>query len=234
MILAVGCPVAHRDWIMDRWFDHIEESCSIAGIDPFYVFVGDTTHDPTFKVIADRAERSALGHVPNARGWDRRDWSSPDRYDHMVLLRNKLLRMVRSLDVDAFLSIDSDILAHPQLVTMLTEDLNDGHDWAAVGSRCYMTTSGRQFPSWADLGRDGSLRRSDSECYSRVDVIMAIKLMSRAAYAIDYEVDPQGEDIGWSRACARAGLSLGWDGRVASKHVMAPHLLDVHDARVGY
>lgn len=231
-MLTIGCPVAHREWIMDAWFDHIETACWLANELPQYVFVGDVDVDPTFEIIHRRAPESVTASVPNQQGWDRRDWSTRGRYEHMVELRNTLLGLVRALAPDAFLSIDSDILAHPKLVATLLDDLNDG--WAAVGSRCYMTTAGTQFPSWADLGRDGSLRRTDSMSYSRVDVIMAIKLMSPAAYAIDYRFDPQGEDIGWSRGCAQAGLRLGWDGRIASKHVMGPHLLDCLDPRVGF
>jgi hypothetical protein len=63
---------------------------------------------------------------------------------------------------------------------------------------------------------------------------MAAKLMTPDAFRVDYEFDLQGEDVGWSRACARAGLTLGWEGRVISKHVLAPHLLTTRDPRVGF
>lgn len=229
--LAIGCPVAHREWILDHWFDHVEAACTYASIEPAYVFVGDTIADESFKIIEKRTRCARCLHVRNSRSIDRRDWGLPGRYQEMVMLRNLLLAEVRQLDPDAFLSLDSDILVHPHTIKTLIEDLND---YDAVGARCYMTETGLSYPSWGKLGRDGSLQRIDADGYFPVDVIMAIKMMSRAAYHIDYQLDTQGEDIGWSKACRAARLRLGWDGRVISKHVMAPRLLKIVDRRVGY
>jgi hypothetical protein len=117
---------------------------------------------------------------------------------------------------------------------MLLMDDMEADPWDAIGSRCYMTTTGRNWPSWGRLSPRGHLQRYDAEGYFPVDVIMAIKLMRPAAYQIDYQSHAQGEDIGWCLACHRAGLRLAWDGRVASKHVLQPHLLHRLDPRVGY
>jgi hypothetical protein len=48
---------------------------------------------------------------------------------------------------------------------------------------------------------------------------------------VDYEFSAQGEDIGWSLACERAGLKFAWDNRFVSKHVMAPEHLGRIDPR---
>jgi hypothetical protein len=97
-----------------------------------------------------------------------------------------------------------------------------------------MQPAGTMAPSWARLSYSQGLDRSDSQGYFQVQIIMAIKMMGPDAYAIDYEPHAQGEDIGWSLACERAGLQLAWDGRVASKHVMDPRQLHRRDPRVGY
>ncbi len=229
MNLIVGCPVAHREWILPTWFAHVRAATDLAGLSPTFTFVCHPD-DRSWGCITDHAPDATLVSAPFARGRDQRDWR-PERYAQMVELRNLLLGSVRAQAPDLFLSLDSDILLHPDQLKLMVDDL-DRFD--AVGGRCYMTSAGTRFPSWGRLSRLGNLQRVDSTGTFAVDVIMAIKLMTPAAYAVDYEFDLQGEDVGWSRAATRAGVRLGWDGQVASKHVLASHLLTPVDARVGF
>lgn len=231
--VIVGCPVSHRQWALDGWFDHVDAAAKVAGVEVGFVFVGDARHDRSFEVIERRAPDAVIGQAVSLRSTDVRDWGRPGRYAEMVVVRNQLLGLVRELDPDVFVSLDSDIMIHPDALGLLVEDLAAG-TWDAVGGKCFMTQAGTRFPSWARFGRSGGLERYDSDGCFTVDVIMAIKAMSRTAYRVDYALHPQGEDAGWSVACRRAGLKLGWDGRVASKHVMAPHLLGHRDPRVGF
>lgn len=229
MRLMVGCPVAHRDWILPRWFDHVEVACDRAGVDPEFVFVCDR-RDPSWACIELLAPTATLVPCLTTRPADVRRWNQR-RYLEMVSLRNELLAAVQASNPDAFLSLDSDILVHPDLVTNLLEGFGR---FDAIGGRCYMTASGYKFPSYGLLSASGGLRRVDAAGVFPVDVIMAIKMMNRAAYQVHYRLDVQGEDIGWSRACREHGLKLGWDGRVVSKHVLHPYLLDRSDDRVGF
>lgn len=229
--LVVGCPVAHRSWILDAWFDAVEESCENAGISPMYAFVVDRD-DECVDIIERRAVFRSLELVAPNRGTGQRSWG-PKRFQQMVVLRNQLLGLVRTINPVRFLSIDSDILAHKELVGRLVEDLDLGtHD--AIGGKCYLAETGTRSPSWGRLGPSGQLQRYDANGFFPVQVLMAIKMMSKRAYQVDYAFDVQGEDIGWSKACTAAGLRLAWDGRVTSKHVFAPHLLGRRDDRVGY
>lgn len=232
MRLVVGCPVLYRQWILDDWFDHVERACKRAEVEPAFAFVGDEILDPSFEIIERRAPRALIDVEPVTRPDDYREWNQ-DRYQVMVGLRNRLLALVRNAAPDVFLSLDSDILLHPDALKLVLEDLEAGV-FAAVGSRCFMTQTGRSCPSWGRLGPHGQLQRYDAEGYFPVQVIMAIKAMLPAAYQVDYELHAQGEDIGWSLACERASLKLGWDGRVVSKHVMTPNLLKLTDPRVGF
>jgi len=227
--LVVGCPVAHRDWVLGLWFDHVERACEVAGVKPRYVFAVDL-NDPCWPIIRDRAANVTVMSVPNMKGDDRRVWDQT-RYRYMTDLRNLVLRATRDLEPDAFLSIDSDILLHQDHLALMINDLSS---YDAVGGKCYMTTTGTKYPSWARLGRDGQLLRSDASGSFRVEVIMALKLMGPNAFAVDYESDPQGEDVGWSKACTRAGVRLGWNGQVCSKHALGPHMLNSVDVRVGF
>lgn len=229
MNLIIGCPVSHREWILPTWFDHVERAATVAGLEPEFLFVCHPA-DPSRQCI----EQSAPGPVTFLdasfhRGVDQRQWN-PQRYTQMVELRNQLLAGVREPAPDLFLSLDSDILLHPDQLKLMIECL-DRFD--AVGGRCYMTPTGDRFPSWGRLVA-GRLQRFDAAGTFPVDVIMACKLMTPPAYAVDYAFDLQGEDIGWSRNATTAGLRLGWDGRAIAKHVLAPHLLTPRDPRVGF
>lgn len=229
MKLMVGCPVAHREWILPAWLNHVSAAADVAGLEPEIVLLC-SREDPSWDCVAERAPGAMLLEAPFHRHRDAREWG-PVRYQQMVELRNQVLAAVRQAGADLFLSLDSDILLHPDHLKLMIEDL-DRFD--AVGGRCYMTSSGTRFPSWARLSRSGGLQRTDSDGTFAVDVIMACKLMTPAAYRVDYRFDLQGEDIGWSTACTEQGLRLGWEGRRVSKHVLAPHLLTARDARVGF
>lgn len=237
MKLLIGCPVWHRDWIIEEWIDHAVMSAKYAGITPHFLVVCDP-RDPTCDQMVDICEKRRLNlkqifteeHRPPS---DKRQWTY-ERFAHMVYLRNKLLKGVRRLKPDYFLSLDSDILLAPQTIEQLIETQQE-HEYDAVGGKCYMTTRTRDVPSYANFKRGSmSLRRQDSNMVMRVHVIMAIKLMTPAAYNIDYAMDRHGEDIGWSMAARVHGLKLGWDGRTCNKHVMHPNMLGAADERVGF
>lgn len=235
--ILVGCPLWDRLWIIDEWLTYTVEACSVANLVPSFVFVGDL-RDPTVervtKLCLDNGYEVFLvqededRHVKYARAWNH------SRYDRMVFLRNLLLKKVREINPEFFLSLDSDILLAPFALKMMMSLMGQ---FDAVGGKTYMTPpSGRNgmvCPSYGMLPA-GRLQRKDSKEVLTVDAIMAIKLMSPKAYAVDYRFHEQGEDLGWSMACTENGLKLGWDGRVCSKHVMALKYLDIVDDRCGF
>lgn len=218
----------HREWSLPMWFDHVELAC---GATPRYVFIGDQDNDPeTYAVIKERAGDFVWVQEPEARPLDIREWN-PRRYTRMAEVRNKLLAAVREIGPDVFFSLDSDVLLHPDALRGMLGVLDEGN---AVGGKVFLSEYGRECPSWATLGREGSIRRSDSSGTFPVDVIMAVKLMSPAAFAVDYRFDLQGEDIGWSKAARETGVKLMWYGGVTSKHLFTPAQLHEVDDRVGW
>jgi len=231
--LLVGCPILRREWIIDKWLEHTLAATECANRRLELVFVGDE-HDPTFytidKFCKEHQIRAWLEHVEEPRSVDKRDWTH-HRYRRMVDLRNILLNAVRRLNPGLFLSLDSDILLHQDAIYNMLETIGR---FDAVGGKTYMTPSGRRAPSYANLTPTGNLRRPDHDGVIEVQCIMAIKLMTQPAYNIDYEFDKHGEDIGWSRAARKAGLKLGWDGRIVNKHIMSPDRIDWFDIRAGF
>lgn len=219
---------------MQRWFAYAEGAAAEAHLVPSYCVVVDH-HDRSEQLVQDLCAAAGrqlhVCHIDEDGGRvDRRDWCEA-RYHHMVWLRNVLLAEVRRLEPRWFLSLDSDILLAPGVLANLLET---AETYDAVGGKCYMTPDGTMCPSYADTINLYGMRRDDTDQVIPVDTIMAIKLMGPAAYAVDYQFHFHGEDLGWSAAVKAKGLSLGWDGRVASKHVMSPEVLDKLDPRCGY
>lgn len=236
--MIIGGPVSHREWIMNDWYDHVEVAAKQAGVEPHYLHVGDPRHDPdTWQIIRDRAgSRLVAVGIDETERPDIRDWTDP-RYRYMADIRNAGLDAVRDLGPDYFLSLDSDILLHPDAIVSLLDAVNDDTQrWDAVGGGCFMTYPTTAHPSWGVFGRDGTLQRrvGGEGGLFKVDVIMAIKLMTPAAYAVDYRFDKNGEDIGWARGCRDAALALAWDGRVMSKHCFDRKLVTEVDKRLGW
>lgn len=231
-MILVGCPVAHRGWIIRQWADAVVTACARAGHDTRLV-VAAHPDDPTPHVLRAHHPADVVPVQVERRG-DRRTWTAEGpRFHEMVEVRNDLLRHVRTIAPPMFLSVDSDILLHPDAVATMIEML-DRFD--AAGSACFLERAPRRRsdgiigaprwgrPNYARLDRNERIMRSwQPNTTRRVDVLMAIKLMSPATYTVDYRFHSQGEDIGWSLNCRAAGLDLGWTSTVISKHIMDSH-----------
>jgi hypothetical protein len=234
--VLVGCPVLGRAYLIPRWFAHVTAACERAGVAAEFVFVVDPVRSAT---TVDAICGSADGRpvhvvaVDDSAAPRGRDWHAAGRIERMVELRNLLLGAVRGFAPDLFLSCDSDILVHPEAVASMLDARRD-LGFGAVGGKVFLSQRGRGSPSYATFNPTGAMRRPDTSAVVRADVLMACVLMSPDAYNVDYVHDHRGEDIGWSRNCTKAGVRLGFDGRVTSKHVWAPEMRDTVDARVGF
>lgn len=232
--LLVGCPVSHREWVLDEWFNHTIRAILPLGLNTEFVFVIDRLKDPdTIEVIRRRVLPITIVHLDEPARTDIRDWHIPDRIVHMAEVRNMLLRAVREIAPTMFLSVDSDILLHRDAIVSLVDSFGR---FDAVGGKCYMSEKGRSVPNYAMVShRTRQMSRPDAQGgVFPVDVIMGIKLMSHRAYEVDYEHHLHGEDLGWCQNVRAAGRTLGWDCRVTSKHVMNRAMLDEFDERCGF
>lgn len=237
--IVVGCPVRDRAWVLESWFECIDVAMAHAGerygpITVDFAFVIGSCSDDTAQVI-ERIEPEAhvLHTSEDAIPHSDRRWPI-ERVQDLVTARNQLLQIVRYAQPDFFLSADSDILLHPSAITNLLETYWDHENWSAVGGKLYMTPSGKHTPSFAFNKANGGLAREESDGVFEAQIIMALKLMDEDAYGVDYVYSEKGEDVGWSLACHDRGLKFGWDGRVASKHIMLKRQLHEVDPRVGF
>jgi hypothetical protein len=228
--VLVGCPVSHRAWILSRWHDHVAEAAEVAGVSVGYAFVADPLDTFTLGAIEKLPTEAVVDFVADERRADERVWNY-ERYRHMVELRNRLLQTVRLLDPPLFLSLDSDILLHPRALANMIETTAQ---FDVVGGKVYMTSTGTACPSWGSLTGAGGLQRSDAEGIFPSQVVMAVKLLTPPAFRVQYAFHTHGEDLGFSLNCHAAGLRVGVDARVCSKHVMSPVWLERTDDRCGF
>lgn len=242
MNFVVGCPLSSREWIIERWFKFVEDACEYAGVTPHYLFAGrsdDASVEKAWDIAEDLDRELSVmltNELEDPRD-DRRKWSA-ERLDLMVDLRNLLLTGVRETGPDLFLSLDSDILLHPHAIRSMIEKRAE-HNWDAIGSRAFLSRGGYSAPTFAFFNKrtlNGQpFKRVDSpECVVDAEILFAIKMMTPAAYNVDYRTDQAGEDAGWAKACRDHGVSLGWDGTVTSKHIMDRDFIDTFDSRCGY
>lgn len=248
MHLVIGAPTNRREWIIDDWLKYALDAVEMSPwVTKLSFLLVAACNDPGFlqvRACINQLPDVELIHVeePDDRDHDKRDWGQPGRYERMTDLRNIMLAKVREVRPNLFLSLDTDILLHPLALNDMYECLHENLDWAAVGSKAYLSEprysrSGEPapgVPNYANLtGRNG-LHRPDSDGTFRCHVLMAIKLMKQDAYDVDYVFAQQGEDIGWSKAVREQGWRLGWTGKHASKHVMRPRYKDEVDKRIGW
>jgi hypothetical protein len=236
--VTIGCPVRSRDWIMPRWFTHAELAAEMAGVKTEYVFVG-AEDDPTHKVIKDSCPTTFTYVDSQERPEvERNHYWGPPAYRHMAEMRNFLLAAARQTEPDYFLSLDSDILLHEDALHNMLQTIQSG--WDAVGGKTWMTESLDACSYITFINSHGMVRPDVSDVIP-ADVIMAIKLLSPVALAVNYAFDVDGEDVGWSRNATARGLKLAFDGRVCSRHVMyqRDHVSgrlwsEIIDARCGF
>lgn len=229
-MMIVGCPLRKRDWILPQWREHVLTSLEVAGINTeveFLFVMGEDDEAPDWASVITVEEPPR----EDVRHWD------VLRFEHMTMLRNTLLAGVRERAPKYFLSLDSDILLHPEAAAGMLEVFRDHPSAWAVGGKTFMS-GGCDAPSYGNWYNKGEprlgIKRINAEQVLQVDVIMAIKMMAEPAYLTDYVFHPWGEDVGWSSNVTQQGGDLFWDGRYCSKHVMSRDRLERVDARCGY
>lgn len=234
MNIVVGCPIKNRAFVFPSWLEYVQAAFIEIGVRPQYVFEYGDSDDETLEMLQlFRYAPLDDVHEKYLQMEEQHDWID-ERYIEMAEIRNNLLRKVRAIAPDYFLSLDSDILIAPGVLPNLLETIQT-RDCEAVGGKLYMQSVGQFCPSYGIFqNQAGSFGRPDGEGVWPCDVIMAMKLMSPAAYNVDYVGHFQGEDVGWSHACRLARVKFYWDGRITSKHIMRPAMLDIIDERCGY
>lgn len=229
--VLVGCPVFERDWVLGRWFDHLESWPLELG----FVFAYTPGSDSTLDIIQSRAPDATIIVVEDGDHSVERNWGKRSRLETLADMRNEILRTVRVLGPDFYLSLDSDVLVAPwEESHTLFNSVRRGGEFDAISPLAYL---GAGDVSNAFHWRGDHLTRLDkAKRYGvpqPVGVLCAAILMNPAAYNTgSYSYDMLGEDIAWARSVRRGPVRLGFDSSVVFDHVMSQEQLHVNDARV--
>lgn len=228
----VGCPTRNRTWILPEWKKYVEAAVPDDWFIHYIFVVGDDDEE-TIDLL-ETWEYTQLVKVMEDDPGTERSWADKSRYDHMSYLRNVMLHQVQKIQPDLFLSLDSDILIHPDAICNLYESMLECNA-DAVGGLTYfdpIDVTVTNVANWKKNAKFKSFQRVHSRGVHEVDIIMGIKLMAQEAYNINYSYHDQGEDLGW--AVGMQDKKVVFDGRNPSKHVMYENWLDIVDKRVGY
>ena len=228
MKLLVGCPVSNRSWILDDWFKHVVAAAKDYELE--FIFLIPEMDIEDLAILDNYTDYTRHLIISDEDSYVNRSWNG-ERYEVMANLRNNLLDGVRQIEPDLFLSLDSDILLHPDGISNLIETYQN-NDCIAVGGKTYLDFTSKFYPSYSKWTGQ-TYHRPDFSGIMQVDILMAIKLMGPDAWSIDYQMHRNGEDFGWSVEAAKHGR-LMWDGRITNKHVMRPEDKDKIDPRCGF
>ncbi len=229
--VLVGCPVFERDWILERWFDHLEEWPLELG----FVFAYTPGSDATLDIIQSRAPGATIITVEDGDHSVERNWGVRSRLETLADMRNSILRTVRALGPDLYFSLDSDVLVAPWEETFtLFSSVRRGGEYDAIAPLTYL---GAGDVANAFHWRGDHLTRLDKkkryDMPQTADVLCASILMNPTAYnAGTYGYDMLGEDIAWARSIRYEKVRLGFNSAVVYNHVMSRESLHVKDARV--
>ena len=230
MKLIVGCPVYERAWVLDAWFDALEDWRDHADITFFFVYTDSL--DETREVIEDRAWKKIVFTFNDGNHSTKRNWGDRTRLETLAEMRNFLIAQVNLDSPDFFLSLDSDILVAPWEQSQALFDTQ----YDAVAPLVYLGSG--DISNAFNFHGDHHRRITESRRYGtdqRVDVIAAAKLMKPRAYQVsEYGYDRYGEDFYWAREMRRNGVQLGLNSSVVFKHIMERGQLDKVDRRLGW
>jgi hypothetical protein len=210
MRIAVGCPVYERGWILPKWFEGVYNAIGVW--DLTFVFAYTDSEDDTLEVIRSNIpvnNTHILVENHGTHGKDR-DWTNMARIGTLADMRNHLLDCVADLDVDFYLSLDSDILLQPGSARHLINHVSHAGQADAVAVTTRMAADHSIINAF-QRRRDGYLTRVKPGWDGPVDVICAAKLMKikmARDKSVRYGVHPRGEDFYWSNAAKSAGYQL--------------------------
>lgn len=230
MKVVVGCPVYERAWVLNAWFDALDDWRE--HIDITFFFAYTDSKDGTRDIIKERADRSLIFEVDEGDHSTERNWGERSRLETLAMLRNHLLNQVELSSPNFYFSLDSDILVAPWKTSKVLFET----EYDAIAPLVYLgpgDVANAFYFKGSHHTRVLNNRRYGGE--QPVDVIAAAKLMTPKAYTNSlYGYDKYGEDFFWAKGMKEAGVRLALNSSVVFKHVMDKDRLDVIDPRVGW
>ena len=213
-MIVIGCPVRNRAWVLPEYLQAIS---AIDWPDKRYLFVENNSTDGTRKLLQRFSPgplSSMYDHHPDNPPDHRRGWcAKDDQHAYLAKVRNYFLYMFHFTNAEYLLSIDSDIIASPDILQKLMPLANQQTIvGAAVSNIPGKPLDGNTAGNFMFLS-NGKAHHPMSHKLSgllRVDVVGACYLIPRAVLeaGVRYEAHPQGEDVAFCMNAIAKGFKM--------------------------
>ncbi len=233
--VLIGCPVAERAWILERWLDAVEGMITLAGVEAEIICVYTPSEDDTLPILRRRGVEVIRGPqlTRNRDRIDNHTWGDQNgEIGYMAHLRSLLQYEAARRSFDYFFSLDSDIIPTPHTLQVLIDHAEryQADVVAPLVDLNKENLDGRN-PSW-NFRRRANYEWDDEhpqyDLYEvptngdpfEADAVMAAMLLGPKAFNNQWEYHPQGEDLGFAKNATAAGLKQLVVPRMILPHVM--------------
>lgn len=252
--IAIGCPVRNRAWVLPEYLGALLKIDVPNPENLRFIFLDNDSFDDTsdllyyfYQTLMDRSD----GERPHGtckietlytdcEMWQRGDYAH-NQYANLANVRNQFLEMFLRTDADYLLSVDSDVIVPPDIVTRLLDSMNlwSGDKEVIVGAAISNVpnkpldgkTPGNFMIAMSKRIDIGPIVYPTAYHHpvlynltgiSEVDLIGAVYLIPRSVIEAGarYAPHPQGEDAPFCQAAQRLGYRLLVDMDVKCEHRM--------------
>lgn len=212
--VLIGCPVRNRAWILPEYLDALDNMHQARR----FLFVENNSEDNTFSLLEEFASRHnpdcmvmSLHNQPYDH-WQRGAYAH-NQYRHLAELRNRFIELFLHSEYDYLLSIDSDIIAYPNLLDELLKHANQDTIVAAAISNIPDKKLDGHTPGNFMRYFDNYLSHLTHHPLTGVidvDVTGAVYLIPRKVVEAGVRYGPhgQGEDIPFCNIAKAQGFSI--------------------------
>jgi len=224
--IVAGGLIRDRRPQLDIYLRHLRTVRTPAGSRLSWLFVLDNCSEETTALVLGAFEW--LHYVVVSGGglaYDRE--KGHKHFDRMARIRNVFRQRAIAIGADALLSIDSDIVATPELLERLIEP---GKPWVAA---LVDNTRGRRVAfnvMWEKTHYPGHYERRpvNFAAGGPADMVGAVCLYRRELLEVaEYQDDGRGEDVGFARSAAEARIG-GWYIPLELQHLMVEGQVRAH------
>ena len=208
MRVMIGCVVRNRAWILPEYLKAIE---AIEHDGKTIGFLENDSDDNTLDIL-EKSGHWILTTTTGYPNWKRGKYSE-NQYEHLATMRNKFLNLFMASEAEYLLSIDSDVIVPPDILTRLLAEADGRTIIGAAISNVPGQEIDGSTPGNFMIKQDDRIIHPPTYPLAgtmTVDVIGAAYLIPRSAIleGVRYGQHPQGEDIAFSQAAQEHGYQL--------------------------
>lgn len=249
--VCISAPVRNREWIIERYLQSVYNLNYPKKKIVLYWLLNDSVdgtekhlkkfqleHKEEYQdIIIEKIKNKAVEYnriVAKNLNFLKGHWEKV--YTNLSNLRNIIVEKMISLDIEYFLSVDSDILLNPDdLINLLNNNkdivagiinndqiFNYGKDIHEVACNILKFNEyGKVSPikNWKD-GEVFLVDATGAICLYKIDIFKKYS-------DLRYKYDSQGEDIGFFRTVKEKGIKAYADSRVRPRHIMAEGIFQI-------